>query len=308
MREGQAGGSARARSKVLLDSERGPSCACHDLPGLERVDVGGGTFVQSQRWRRLEDRLCEQLTALFAEQLDTVHLVVPSLISLRHLQQTGYFEKFPHQAQLVSTLPPDAEAATRVATAFDVGEFQDTRAALNPVTCYQLYANFAALHQHHGGQRLYTIEGTVFRYESPDHGPLRMNEFGMHETVFLGSESQVLAVRDQVRDGYIGLLERLRLPWRLVTASDPFYGPDADLRRRSQLAAGSKWELRVPLLDDSWAVGSLNVHGAFFVERFGLGEVDASISSSGCAGIGLDRLVYVLLAIHGEDAERVVNA
>lgn len=94
-------------------------------------------------------------------------------------------------------------------------------------------------------------------------------------------------------DAFADFFASLGVPHRIITASDAFFGDEPSLTRDAQLLSGSKFEVRIPLLDGELSVASVNLHGTVFADAFDLRGVHG-IETSCCAGIGLDRLTYAL--------------
>lgn len=69
----------------------------------------------------------------------------------------------------------------------------------------------------------------------------------MREFVRIGSPEQVLAFRASWIDRAQAIATGLRLPHRLETASDPFFGRVGQLMAANQLEHALKFELLVPL-------------------------------------------------------------
>ena len=65
----------------------------------------------------------------------------------------------------------------------------------------------------------------------------------------------------------------------------PAAGPDGAARRRL-------------------ACGSINLHGRFFGDRFGISAADGGAAATGCIGLGIERWVFAAFAQHGFDPDR----
>jgi seryl-tRNA synthetase len=123
----------------------------------------------------------------------------------------------------------------------------------------------------------------------------------MREFVRIGSPEQVLAFRASWIDRAQAIATGLRLPHRLETASDPFFGRVGQLMAANQLEHALKFELLVPLrsADEPTACMSFNYHKEHFGEIFGLAGAQGEPLHTGCVAFGVDRLALALFANHG---------
>jgi hypothetical protein len=102
----------------------------------------------------------------------------------------------------------------------------------------------------------------------------------------------------------------LDLECRIETASDPFFATVAAARTFWQRAQEVKNEIVLeiePSADGTpraLACGSINLHGRFFGDRFGIAEADGEIAATGCVGLGIERWVLAAFSQHGFDPER----
>ncbi len=139
-----------------------------------------------------------------------------------------------------------------------------------------------------------------FRHE-PSRDPDRLQSFRMREFVRIGSPEQVLAFRASWIDRAEAIATRLRLPHRLETASDPFFGRVGQLMAANQLEHALKFELLVPLrsVEEPTARMSFNYHKEHFGAIFGLAGARGESLHTGCVAFGVDRLALALFANHG---------
>ena len=190
------------------------------------------------------------------------------------------------------------------------GAFAQPHYCLNPAVCFPCYESFEGKRVKTAGQTL-TWVGRVFRYESGNiKGLDRLWEFSVRELVFLGDESHV----QQNREAAVDLVQRLAIEWDLdcsiETATDPFFATVRAARSFWQKALDVKSEIRLQIEPDpqgkdrTIAAGSINLHGAFFGERFDIRSGNDEPAHSACVGFGLERWVLALFSQHGFDPQR----
>jgi seryl-tRNA synthetase len=181
---------------------------------------------------------------------------------------------------------------------------------LNPAACFPCYPTLE-------GQRIgeqgaaYSWRGRVFRYESRNLVGLdRLWEFNVRELVFVGGEAHVADCRRRVLPVIGELASMFDLECRIETASDPFFATVSAARTFWQRAQEVKNEIILtiePGADGArreLAGGSINLHGKFFGDRFGIGGADGEAAATACVGLGIERWVLAGFSQHGFDPER----
>lgn len=291
---------------VRVIAEHGPAAgAARPVslpPADDRIAISGGTYLQGPEWGDALERTRQLVYERVAADFDAPRLTGSAQIPREVLLRAGYYRKFPNLVNAVSRIRPDywdgvTVSRLRPGQSEALASFYEpSDLVLNPVTCYHVYSNALELRRRHGTD-LFAIEGPVFRHEAHNHNATRLAEFRMFELVRLGRSEEVRAEFDRLLDSFCRFFVSLGLPHRVVSASDAFFGDDPSLSRDAQLLNGSKFEVRVPLAEGELSVASVNAHGEVFADAFGLREA-AGIEATCCAGIGLDRLAYALLA-HG---------
>ena len=152
--------------------------------------------------------------------------------------------------------------------------------------------------------------GRVFRHEAANIAGLdRLWEFNVRELVFIGDEQFVLDARKLATHCVVDMLEKWDLDGHVETATDPFFATVHAARTFWQRSMDVKYEIKLPLapLSDgkarSVAVGSINVHGPFFGDRFKISDTAGEPAHTGCVGFGLERWVLALFTQHGFDGQ-----
>ncbi|MER7334022.1 MULTISPECIES: aminoacyl--tRNA ligase-related protein [unclassified Micromonospora] len=283
-------------------SERAGSVSARPQPD-DRVPVADGVYLHGPRWGAAVAAVRAAVRRSFRREYAAPLIVGSALIPRSVLVRAGYYRKFPHQVNAVARIRNDYWDSVTVAalrpdqTAALASFYEPSDLVLNPVTCYHVYSRARELVREHGS-RLFAVEGPVFRHESANHDPTRLAEFTMHELVWIGPTDEADRQFQRFVASFEALFDSLRLPFRVVTAADPFFGAEPAFARDAQLLAGSKYEIRVPLPGNDGkeiSVASVNAHGSVFVTAFELSQLDA-VEATCCAGIGIERVVYALLA------------
>jgi len=267
----------------------------------DRSETGPGIYLAGPQWTSAKAWLRRQIVGMLPARVGATFLEVPSQISEDVLVRAGYFEKFPHLVSAIGHLRPEywdqvtVSALRREQTSARRSFYETSNTVLNPVTCYHVYSNAHTLQrQNNQSNGLFAIEGSVFRHEGRSLGPTRLSEFTMFELVKMGTVPDVEDSAEAFRLAFEHFFDQLSVPYRIVSASDAFFGDEPSLRRSSQLRSHSKYEIRIPMADGELSVASINRHSDSFVEPFGLQTL--GVEATCCAGIGIDRLLSALQA------------
>lgn len=240
----------------------------------------------------------------------------PAMIKASLLARCGYFEMHPNALSFVSHLVNDFDEieafrqANSAATELKVthsGAFAPVHHCLNPAACFPCYEAFENQDIDADGQVL-TWKGRVFRYESHNTVGLdRLGEFNVRELVFIGTDDFVKKGRTDAMDLTIGLLDEWDLSGRIETATDPFFATVYAAKTFWQEAMDVKYEVCLDVeatpngAPRSIAAGSMNLHGAFFGDRFNIRDHLGGNAYTGCVGWGLERWVLAVFSQHGLD-------
>lgn len=283
------------RPRVIAIGGMAP-VAVHTAPADDRIPVAPGVYLHGPEWRATMVDTRGLVRRHFAEEVPAPHVTGSALISRAVLLAAGYYRHFPNMVNAVARLRNNYWDGVSVAQLGpDQGDelssfYVASDVVLNPVPCYHIYSQAHELVHRYGSTR-FTIEAPAFRYESHNHGKTRLAEFSMFELVSMGTVEAVAMEHRRFVGSFERLFQKLRLPYRIVTASDGFFGDDPASKRGAQLSCGSKYEVRVPVDDGELSVGSINRHGKVFVNAFGLGAL-GPIQETCCAGVGFERLSY----------------
>jgi seryl-tRNA synthetase len=260
-----------------------------------------------------------QAGALYARHFNAAPGSYPAFVDADILHRCGYFDSHPNAVSLVGHLAPDFDAieAFRQANSCAEGALMPPPEhvhlpglCLNPAACFPCYPTLTGRRISPEGAA-FTWQGRVFRYESRNVAGLgRLWEFNVRELVFVGSDEHVAECRRRVLPLIGELAALLDLECRIETASDPFFATVSAARTFWQRAQEVKNEIMLPIephadgTPRALAGGSVNLHGRFFGDRFGIAGADGETAASGCVGLGIERWVLAGFSQHGFDPER----
>jgi hypothetical protein len=261
--------------------------------------------------------LDRRLAEIYRRDFDAIDQSYPAMIKAELLARCGYFEMHPNIVSFVSHVVEDYDALEAFRRA-NVGKpeltvtsgetFALPKFCLNPAACFPCYEALEGKSLPERGLAL-TWRGRVFRYESRNITGLdRLWEFNVRELVFLGTEEFVARRRSEAMTAVIDLAEEWDLDCRIETATDPFFAPVYGARTFWQQAMDAKQEVRAKVEDRvdggsrTIAIGSFNLHGNFFGDRFRIDDAGGQTATTACVGFGLERLMFCLFAQHGLEA------
>ena len=259
----------------------------------------------------------------YSRRFRAVKRSYPAMIKASLLARCGYFEMHPNALSFVSHLANDfdeieafrqANSASTELKMSHSGAFAPVHHCLNPAACFPCYENLENQTIEKDGQVL-TWKGRVFRNESRNTVGLdRLGEFNVRELVFIGTDDFVKKGRADAMGLTIGLLDEWELSGRIETATDPFFATVYAAKTFWQEAMDVKYEVCLDIeakpngTPRSIAAGSMNLHGAFFGDRFSIRDHLGKPAYTGCIGWGLERWVLAVFSQHGLNIAKWPNA
>lgn len=234
----------------------------------------------------------------------------PALWPVELLKKINYFEEFPQQIIMCGSVTPTKQSRERIARKYSnskayetvdlAQDFDPAIFGLQAAVCDCCY--YAMQDKENVKDASYTCYNKVFRNESSQTGGLdRLTNFSVRDIMFVGSDTYVLDMRQQVFNMLEGFVRQLNLSCILETANDPFFASDVISKSVFQYAKKLKHELLfdLPEAEKKMAFGSVNLHLDFFGKSFNITQPDGTYSHSACVGIGLERITYALFCQHG---------
>ena len=240
-------------------------------------------------------------------ELNTEILRFPPVMSRRQLEKSGYLKSFPHLLGCVSCLSGEETQIHAAVAQFEAGNnwtssLTPADLVLSPAACYPVYPIAAGHGAVPAKGLLFDVACDCFRHE-PSKDLDRLQSFRMREYVCIGTPATVQEFRQRWIMQARTIADRLRLPYRIEQASDPFFGRGAKLLAMSQAEQSLKFELLIPVRssESPTACMSFNYHRDHFGTIWNLRTAAGEVAHTGCVAFGIDRLAVALFASHGVD-------
>ncbi|MCI0503661.1 hypothetical protein L0Y65_03020 [Candidatus Micrarchaeota archaeon] len=136
---------------------------------------------------------------------------------------------------------------------------------------------------------------------------VRQREFHRFELAYIGTREQVIGIREECLARLEALLMELGLGYRISVGSGCYQIRDGELDtpQAPEEIPIKDLEVYCPGREENGAfleVAGCAVLAATMTSRFKIREKDGNALWSGCTGVGLERMVYALVANHGADS------
>ena len=276
---------------------KNPMAELYDM-GLV-TKVGNGLFVLEGVLVKIINKI-ESLISNIADLINARHVFVPCNLSIENAMRSKHLNSFSNQAIMLKLYGVNASNDKNIDKHEGLAGYVGIA---SPTVCYHYFSSLR-------GKKIngnYAITA-LSRCSRKERGKLddlsRLENFTMREIVFFGSEKYCLAQREELLNQTIEILKsKLNLTFRVVTASDPFFGDESKIKKKAQLALESKYEIQalLPYNKKKISIASFNLHGKVFYERFKIIPKNMRLAFSGCAGWGYERLLYAILSQKGLD-------
>jgi len=273
-----------------------------------RGTASGGIYARTAEFERVIEALSASITRRREDGTEVLRF--PPVMNRKQVEKSGYLHSFPHLLGCVCALhgnEAEIQAAVGRHAAGDdwADALKTTDLVLTPAACYPVYPLAAARGPVPAKGLKFDVESYCFRREATFEVD-RLQAFRMREYVCLGLPADALAFRARWIDCATELARELGLPFRIVPASDPFFGRAARLIAASQVEQMLKFELVVPLrsMERPTACMSFNYHRDHFGLAWDLRCDNGEVAHTACAAFGMDRLALAMFAVHGLDIAR----
>jgi seryl-tRNA synthetase len=257
----------------------------------------------------LYEGVIEGLNAFISKQREPGMEILrfPPVMSRKQLEKSGYLKSFPNLLGCVCALHGTESEIRAAADRHEAGGDWTTGLApadlvLSPAACYPVYPIAASRGPVPPGGLRFDVSCDCFRREPSRHLD-RLQSFRMREYVCIGSPQEVSDFRQRWMTHAQGMADTLGLPYRVDTASDPFFGRTGQVMAISQLQQALKFELLVPVrsVEQPTACMSFNYHQDHFGTTWELRDESGAFAHTGCVAFGMDRLAVALFWKHGLD-------
>ncbi|MEU4448427.1 hypothetical protein AB0K14_30020 [Actinosynnema sp. NPDC050801] len=279
-------------------------------------DLGEGHVGLAGPALRLGQLVDAAATARYRQAYGAEERSFSALIGNDLLARCGYLDAHPQNVNWVTHLTEDidvieefrqanAQPGAPGRPALDALDLP--RMGLNPAACLPAYKTFEDSALPPDGVAL-SWQGRVFRHEATNVSGLdRLSEFTVRELLFLADGDRTRQWRDRSVELIVDLAEAFDLDMTVQLATDPFFATVAGARRFWQQSMESKYEIRLAIGRHAdgrvrtVAAGSVNVHGTFFAEQFGITTGTGELAETACVGLGIERWILAVFAQHGFD-------
>jgi len=268
-----------------------------------------GLYGRSATFESIADGVNAIMTRLGRDH-DAEVLRFPPAMGQADFETSEYLKSFPQLAGIIHSFCGDDKGHRRLlARLEDKEDWSDMQrpagVVFTPAACYPVYPVIARRGPLPEGGKVVDAMSYCYRHE-PSLEPTRMQLFRQREYVCLGTPERILAFRQLWIERARQLGEALQLPVKIDVANDPFFGRGGKIVAECQREAKLKFELLIPVNDGAppTACMSFNYHMDHFGVLWNLRTADGNTAHTGCAGVGIERLVLALLRHHGLDPAR----
>jgi hypothetical protein len=247
--------------------------------------VGNGLFVLGGEYVDLYYQIQEKTKSFIKDVFDGEELLTPTILSPENTIRSNYTKSFSNQTQMVHRHLDGSEIGMN-----------------SPTVCYHMYAYYED--DFVDGNKTHILTGKCNRFEEGELNDLtRLLQFTGQEIVHIGSYDYVEDCFAKSVEYVRSIFEYMDLDYKFEGATDPFFGKDSRIKKRSQRIHGSKVEYKLyfPNEKQYLPVGSFNFVGTSYHKRFNIINTQTDDPASGCWGWGLERLMYALVSQKGED-------
>jgi seryl-tRNA synthetase len=268
----------------------------------------GGVYARTA----LFERVIDGLAVLISQHREpaTEIFKFPPVMSRAQVERSGYLKSFPHLLGCVSCLRGTEGEIRALVDSADGGHewtsgLATTDLVLAPAACYPIYPIAASRGRTSTAGLWFDVTCDCFRHEA-SYEIGRFQSFRMREYVRIGSPDQVTEFRERWLSKAKELADLLALPYRIDTASDPFFGRAGKLMAVNQIEQELKFELLIPVhsTENPTACMSFNYHRDHFGTTWGLTLANGDVAHTACVAFGVDRLTLAMFATHGIDIDR----
>jgi len=280
--------------------------------------IGNGHLSFSGPALNLFNYIDECISTTYDEVFSPEDRHFPAMLPASVLAKSGYFDSHPNNVSFATHLKNDFDVIEEFRQKYGNESDMDNlsmdsvatpHVCLNPAACLPCY--FTLKNTNMESNLVMSWLGRVFRHESKNvEGLERLWEYNVRELVFVGDTDFVHEKKQESIETICDILGELELDYRIVSSTDPFFATVSAIRKLFQKSMQAKYEikLKVSATDSSntseVAAGSINIHDAFFGERFNIKSVSNEFANSACIGLGIERIMLACFAQHGVEPDR----
>jgi seryl-tRNA synthetase len=264
-----------------------------------------GVYARTQRYEEVIDGLQRLVDGLRPSDAEIFRF--PPVMSRRMVEKSGYLNSFPQLLGCVCCLHGTEQDILSAVDRANAGadwtrETASADLVLSPAACYPVYPIAAARGAAPAHGYVFDVAADCFRHE-PSRELDRLQSFRMREFVRIGAPDDIVAFRAHWIETAQGVAARLRLPFSVDEASDPFFGRVGQFKATTQKLQALKFELLIPLRAGKapTACMSFNYHRDHFGKTWEIVDAAGEAQHTGCVAFGMDRLALALFSNHGAE-------
>ena len=148
--------------------------------------------------------------------------------------------------------------------------------------------------------------GPTFRNEDLDklETGIKQREFHRIEFIYLGEKDIIIELRENCLEKLKELFDKLGLKYRIVVGSGCYQFSKNELEELDNVIGIKDLEVYLPHKNRWIEVIGASVLGTSMTQKF---NINPGKLWSGCCGIGLDRLLFLLVSYYGEKTLKVLK-
>jgi len=284
---------------------------------LERGEVfqyEPGIFSFSGFFLRIINTLDKKFKE-FSKTQNAQEVQLPITTPLSDLQKSEFFKRTPQFAQFISLMPDSAQEISDFSSSIEHGEIKKEMCSLlrppkhmcRSAVCLSSYPRYKNKIVKSGEDFCLTTMGKNFRNESVNVVSLeRLYEFSMREIIYFGSSEFVNSKLEECIGWFKEFLTLHSLKSVIQVANDPFFIDNLQALQYYQRSQKTKYEVRLinPFSHKEISCGSINNHGTHFSKSFNIKHENGDYLTTGCVGLGLERMAFLILCQHGLNQEK----
>ncbi len=270
-------------------------------------------------------KLLQQLDLIFSKvfhQMGCQEQQYPTFIDAEPLFELNYFNSMAQHLFFPINIAGNYKMIERFATVNSRDEneekklkfnFQDMnipQSIISPTVCYHCFSAIKNYTFTNNNMSFTGINKCMRCERSALVGLQRLQTFTMREAIFVGEKDWISNRWDNVLEKTQELFQKyFDLNFKIISASDPFFGTDGGRMQVLQKSMKLKYEFQVmlPYTKKYLACGSINNHLNSMSSAFNFLLPDGSSAFSMCIGIGYERLALALLAQKGPQIEKILT-
>lgn len=273
---------------VRMPESSGPIDDVFEADYMVEFIQGSGHYVILPRGTELLDNIQALLEKWIRQPLDYDRVCLPKMAPVETFRKANILGKW--DSYLLSAKP------------FGDTEGVEEEYLLDPLQCttfYQFHED-KKVNMSKGPRKWHDNSGPTFRNEDLDKHELgiKQREYHRSEFIYLGTREQVIETREETLTRLERLCEELGLQYRIVVGGGCYELKDGEMHEPES-------EEEIPIKDlevylphqDRWLeVAGSSVLGNTMARRFNIEGTNGEELWSGCTGIGLERMMYAIVA------------